>query len=251
MCSALYKALSHLLLQLLQGHWETHNTHDCPDYEQNKSTYRHCQTEQCPPHQLVKELGAGPSMAAGFENVHLTKVGSMTRQLLYLSTTEAPMGYPLSLPPPRTRLWALYPISRHWTIERFILAIATIYLPESEIRRSPSVSLTEDTRVQRRRPQGRRIPGPSQSWYRSSAPDTEYGVPHVCVHMPSTYIWDHGLLIPDSKTRGHQALLICWPTRQSLWSREEERPAFAKQLLSQSLGQAQRTREKKLLIISL
>lgn len=37
-------------------------------------------------------------MPAGFENVHLTQVGSMTRQLLYLSTTEATMGYPLSLP---------------------------------------------------------------------------------------------------------------------------------------------------------
>lgn len=163
-----------------------------------------------------------------------------------------PMSYPLSLPPPRTRLWAFYPISRHWTTERFILAIATTYLPESEIRRSPSVSLTEDTRVQRR-PQGHGTtrPQPSQSWYRSSAHDTEYGVPHVCIHMPSTYVWDHGLLIPDSKTSRHQALLICWPTRQSLWSRKGERPAFAKQLLTQSLGQAQRTRGKKLLIISL
>lgn len=74
-----------------------------------------------------------------------------------------PMSYPLSLPPPRTRLWAFYPISRHWTTERFILAIATTYLPESEIRRSPSVSLTEDTRVQRR-PQGHGTTRPQDPW---------------------------------------------------------------------------------------
>ena len=97
-------------------------------------------------------------------------------------------------------------------------------------------------------PQGLSIPGASQSWYRSSARNMEYGVPHMCTHMPSTYIWDHGL---DSKTSGHQALLIWWPTGQRLWSGEGERPAFAKQLLSQFLGQAQRTGEKKLLIISL
>ena len=153
------QSLSHLLL----WQWETHSTHDRPDYEPNKSRYRQYQTEQCPPRRLLKEPGSGPSMPAGFENVHLTQVGSMTRQSLYLSTTGAPMSYPLSLPPPRTRLWAFYPISQHWTIERFILAIATIYLPESEIRRSPSVSLTEDTRVQRR-PQGHGTTRPQDPW---------------------------------------------------------------------------------------
>lgn len=164
-------AISHWLVYwLLEWHRHGSNTHCYSHYEQRRPkipiltlpTWLVCEMVEIRPHSTkwfwkCHTLQRPERRHANYFNLKSTKSTHV------LSSSSSKDSH-VSIPPDSTALSYL----------EIRLGLTDHFLLESEIRGWPSVSLTDDTRVQRRRPQGHGTARPQDQRGTQEVPKTSY-----------------------------------------------------------------------------